>query len=140
MNQARIFTPFLMMMLLTLVVWVVMYGRRIPFMFRSNLSPQQLTPGELARLSPPSVSNPSDNFKNLLELPTVFYAMSLYLYVTHQVDGAYLTASWLFVTFRMIHSAVHCTINVILLRFWLYVISATALWYMVIRAAFTAVV
>jgi hypothetical protein len=136
MNQRLIFAPFLSLMLLTFMVWIVMYGRRIPFILRNKLSPQQMTPVELARLSPPAVSNPSDNFKNLLELPTVFYAMSLYLYVTHQVDAAHLTASWLFVSFRVLHSAVHCTLNVILLRFWMYVFSSAALWFMVVRAAF----
>ena len=35
-------------------------------------------------------------------------------------------------------SAVHCTVNVVILRFWLYCISALALWFMVARAALGA--
>jgi hypothetical protein len=54
-----------------------MYGRRLPFIIRSKLSPQQLTPLELARLSPAQMANPSDNLKNLFELPTLFYAAVL---------------------------------------------------------------
>jgi len=130
-----IFVPFFAMMALTLVVWITMYARRIPFIARSKLRPEQLTPLELARISPPLVSNPSDNLKNLFELPTLFYALALYLYVTDQVDATYLAASWLFVCFRALHSAVHCTVNIVILRFWLYCISALALWFMVIRAA-----
>jgi hypothetical protein len=64
-------------------------------------------PGELARLSPPSVSNPSDNLKNLFELPVLFYALSLYLFVTRQVDGTYVAAAWVFFVFRVAHSAIH---------------------------------
>jgi hypothetical protein len=37
-----------------------------------------------------------------------------------------------------LHSAVHCTVNIVLLRFWLYCISALALWFMVVRAAWNA--
>jgi len=140
MNQAVIFQPFFATMILTLVVWVYMYGRRLPFIFSSGLDPKQMTPLELARLSPPQVSTPSDNLKNLFELPTVFYAVVLYIYVTHQVDAAFVGAAWGFFLFRALHSVVHCTFNFIPLRFVLYVISAGALWFMVLRAGFAAFV
>jgi hypothetical protein len=139
MDQTVIFQPFVATMLLTMVVWVYMYGRRLPFIFSSGLDPKQMTPLELARRSPPQVSNPSDNLKNLFELPTVFYAVVLYLYVTHQVDRAYLVAAWGFFLFRALHSVVHCTFNFIPLRFVLYVISAGALWFMVIRVAIVVI-
>lgn len=138
MEPERIFQPLVATMLLTLVVWLYMYARRIPFILRSNLAPAQLTPLELARVSPPQVANPSDNLKNLFELPTVFYAVVLYLYATGGVDGLYVAAAWTFFTFRVLHSAVHCTFNFVPLRFWLYAISALALWFMVLRAALTA--
>ncbi len=135
MDQSVIFRPFLATMLLTLVVWVYMYGRRLPFIFSRGLDPKQMTPVELARLSPPQVSNPSDNLKNLFELPTVFYAIVLYLHASNQVDSIYVAAAWGFFVFRALHSVVHCTFNFIPLRFALYVISAGALWFMVARAA-----
>ena len=139
MDQSVIFQPFLATMLLTLVVWVYMYARRLPFIFSSGLDPKHMTPLELARLSPPQVSNPSDNLKNLFELPTVFYAVVLYIYATSQVDAAYVGAAWGFFLFRALHSAVHCTFNFIPIRFVLYVISAGALWFMVLRAALAAI-
>lgn len=134
MNDAEIFQPFFGMLLLTMVVWLYMYGRRLPFIFASGLDPRKMTPAELARVSPPQVANPSDNLKNLFELPTVFYAVVLYLYVTHKVDAGQVLAAWCFFGFRVLHSAVHCTFNFIPLRFLLYVISACALWVMVVRA------
>ena len=138
MNPTDIFQPFLATLLLTLVVWVYMYGRRLPFIFSSGLDPRQMTPLELARVSPPAVSNPSDNLKNLLELPTAFYAIVLYLHATGQVDTVHIAAAWVFFGFRALHSLVHCTFNLIPLRFALYVISAGALWVMVLRAAAAA--
>jgi hypothetical protein len=118
--QDAIFGPFFATVLLTFVVWVYMYVRRISF---------------LAAISPPAVSNPSDNLKNLFEIPVLFYALALYLFVTNQVDTAYVVAGWVFVAFRVLHSAVHCTINIVMLRFYLYLFSTLAVWFIAGRAA-----
>ncbi len=138
MQPQAIFVPFFVTMLLTLVVWVYMYAKRIPFIQRAGLTPDQLTPAGIAAASPPDVANPSDNLKNLFEIPTLFYALVLYLYVTEQVDGAYIVAAWVFAIFRILHSAVHCTINIVILRFWIYCVATLALWFMVVRAAWQA--
>jgi hypothetical protein len=135
MTQTAIFGPFFATMLLTFAVWVYLYIRRIHWMQTENITPGDLlAPGALVQLSPAAVNNPSDNFKNLFEVPVLFYALALYLYVTSQVDAAYLTAAWVFAGFRVLHSAVHCTFNLIMLRFYLYLISTAALFYMLWRA------
>ncbi len=135
MEQTAIFGPFLATMLLTLVVWIYMYVKRIHFIQSRNVSPVELAvPGRLAELSPADVSNPSDNLKNLFELPVLFYAVVLYLHATQQVDGTYVTAGWVFFAFRVLHSAMHCTWNVVMVRFYLYAIAALALWFMIVRA------
>ncbi|TMB21884.1 MAG: hypothetical protein E6J71_07290 [Deltaproteobacteria bacterium] len=136
MHQTAIFGPFFATMFLTFLVWVYMYIRRIAFITGSKLSPKDLAvPGALAQLSPPGVSNPSDNLKNLFEIPVLFYALTLYLFVTNQVDVTYVRAAWVFVGFRALHSAVHCTFNLVLLRFYLYLFASLAVWFMAIRAA-----
>jgi len=136
MRQSAIFAPFFAMMFLTVVVWVYMYARRIPFINSLRLSPRDLAkPGELARLSPPAVSNPSDNLKNLFEIPVLFYALVLFLFVTNGVDTVYVAAAWVFVAFRAAHSVVHCTFNHVMLRFSLYLVATLAVWFMLGRAA-----
>lgn len=135
MDQYRIFGPFFGMMLLTLVVLLYMYARRIPFIRSLKLQLQQMTPSEFARLSPPAVSNPSDNLKNLFEVPVIFYALALYLFVVQQVDTLYLVAAWGFVVLRALHSAVHCTINIVMLRFGLYALSVACVAFILLRAA-----
>ena len=134
MHQTEIFGPFLAMMALTLAVWLFMFARRIPFI-RSLGDVDLSVPGELARLSPASVSNPSDNLKNLFELPVLFYAICLYLYAAGQVDGAYVAAGWVFLVFRVLHSAIHCTFNHVMARFSVYFVASVALWFMLLRAA-----
>jgi hypothetical protein len=136
MPQTAIFGPMLATVVLTFFVWVYMYIRRISFIRSNDISPEELAvPGALAQVSPPGVSNPSDNLKNLFEIPVIFYAVALYLFVTNQVDATYVTAAWVFVGFRALHSAVHCTINLVMLRFYLYLLSTLAVWFIVARAA-----
>ena len=136
MTQEAIFSPFFATMFLTLTVWIYMYIRRINFINSQKISSQDLVaPNALARLSPPNVSNPSDNLKNLFEIPILFYALVLYLFITKQVDTVYVTAAWIFVSFRVLHSIVHCTFNLIMLRFYLYLFSTIAVWFIAIRTA-----
>ena len=130
-----IITPMFAMFALTFIVWVYMYARRIPFITSNNLGDDELTPAKLAELSPPAVSNPSDNLKNLFELPVLFYAICLYLYSAGLADSVYVIAAWAFVALRALHSAVHCTVNIVLLRFGIYAAASVALWFMIARAA-----
>ena len=135
MAQRAILGPVFAMIVLTFVVWVYMYVRRIRFLTGNQISATDLAiPGELARISPAEVSNPSDNLKNLFEIPVLFYALALYLFVTSQVDAVYLAAAWAFVAFRALHSAVHCTVNIVMLRFYLYLLSTLAVWFIAARA------
>ncbi|WP_310427050.1 MAPEG family protein [Chamaesiphon sp. VAR_48_metabat_135_sub] len=137
MNQTAIFSPFFATVFLTLVVWVYMYIRRIAFITTNKFSPKELAiPGRLAQLSPASVSNPSDNFKNLFEMPVLFYVLVFYLFITEQVDTVYINSAWIFVVFRALHSMVHCTFNLVMLRFYLYLVSSLSVCFIAIRALF----
>lgn len=136
MPQATIFGPFFAMVLLTFVVWLYMYVRRLHFIASNNINPQDLAVASaMARQAPASVATPSDNLKNLFEIPVVFYALVLYLFATGQVDATYVGAAWLFVAFRVLHSLVHSTFNRVTLRFALYMISTCTLWFIALRAA-----
>ena len=136
-QQQAIFSPFFATILLTIVVWVYMYIRRIHFFKTTKYPLDKIQRAEdLARVTPPAVANPSDNLKNLFEVPVLFYATVLYLFVTKQVDTSYVIAAWLYFFFRVLHSAIHCTINIIIVRFYIYVASCLALYYMIFRAVF----
>ena len=135
MNNDAILQPMLAMMLLTGLVWVFLYTRRIPAM-RAARRPAQTytTPEKVIGLLPDAINYPAHNLKNLFELPVLFYALCLTLYVTGIVDGVYVAAAWGFVAFRALHSAIHCTVNRVMARFVCYVISSLLLWFMLVRA------
>ena len=135
MNPETIFLPMLATMTLTAIVWFYMYARRIPAMRSARISVQTYTtPEKLAEHLPEEVNYSAHNLKNLFEAPVLFYGLCLYLFVSGNVDTAYVVSAWLFFVLRAFHSIVHCTRNIVMLRFYLYVGSALALWYMLGRA------
>ena len=136
MDANLIFTPFIGMLLLTFFVWVHLYVRRISYTIKNRIHPQRLTTPEKGKaLIPDEVNYLAYNLTNLFELPVAFYALCLYLYVTGNVDTIYVAAAWTFFLLRVLHSIVHCTFNRVIVRFYLYALSALALWFMLARAA-----
>ncbi|MDR9437813.1 MAG: MAPEG family protein [Thiohalophilus sp.] len=135
MNQAAIFIPFSGMLLLTMVVWLYMYYRRLSYLARAGVDPQQAsTSQQLLAILPTRINLPSENLTNLFELPVLFYVVCLYLYVTGQVDPTYLVLGYAFFVFRLLHSVIHCTYNRVLHRFYAYSFASLALWAMIILA------
>tara|TARA_R110002049_G_scaffold260299_5_gene436134 strand:+ start:358 stop:783 length:426 start_codon:yes stop_codon:yes gene_type:complete len=141
MGPEQIFMPFIGMLVLTFCVWLLMYRRRINYIVANRIRPSQLkTPEQLQSLLPDEVSYPSYNLKNLFELPVVFYALVVYLYVTGQADMIYTVAAWLFFLLRCGHSFVHCTSNHVMTRFRFYAASSIVLWLMLGRAVLQLVI
>lgn len=137
MQGTEIFAPFFGMLLLTFVVWLVMYMRRLRYIVSNRVRSEDLTTLEKgAKVIPEAVNWPAHNFRNLFELPVLFYALCLYLYVSGNVDTVYVTSAWLFLGFRILHSAIHCTVNKVRARFIAHNIASLVLWFMVLRAAF----
>ena len=139
MMAPQILQPMLAMMALTAVVWFVLYARRLPAMHKVGRSAQDYTtPDKGAALLPEAVSYPAHNFRNLFELPVIFYALCLYLYVTGTAAGPDVAAAWAFVGFRALHSLIHSTVNIVMARFFAYLAATVALWFMLVRALLEA--
>jgi hypothetical protein len=135
MNGQAIFLPMLATMTLTAIVWFYMYARRIPAMRRAGVSVQTYTtPDTVTEHLPDEVNYSANNLKNLFEVPILYYGLCLYLFISGNVDTAYVIAAWLFFLLRLFHSIVHCTKNIVMLRFYLYSGAALALWFMLGRA------
>ncbi len=138
-ESGAILAPFLGMMLLTAIVWAYMYTRRLTYIKTNRIPPQELTtPEKAATLLPETVALPANNLRNLLELPVLFYALCLYLYVTATADSLHVVSAWTFVVLRTAHSIIHCTVNIVVLRFLSYFAAALVLWFMLARALLLA--
>jgi len=82
--------PMLGMMVLTLLVWVFMFIQRVGYAQSQKLDIEQFkTPADVQVLVPAEISGSSNNFRNLFELPVLFYGLCLYLMVSGQADSFY---------------------------------------------------
>jgi hypothetical protein len=122
-------------MILTAVVWLYMYIKRLGYIASNNIDAAKVaTPEQQNALLPAGVNNPSNNLKNLFELPVLFYVLSLVLFLSVMVDLTFYYSAWAYVGLRVLHSIVQCTVNNVNLRFGVYLISSLVLWFMVFRA------
>ena len=139
-DPQAILAPFLALMALTAIVWIYMYARRLTYIKTHRIPPQELTtPDKAAALLPESVALPAHNLRNLLELPVIFYALCLFLFVTAWADSVHVVSAWLFVALRAVHSVIHCTVNIVMLRFLSYFAAALVLWLMLARVLLRAI-
>ncbi len=84
---------------------------------------------------PDTLAAYSRHVTNLYEAPVLFYVVCIIAFVTDQNSALLLAFAWVFVGLRFIHSYVHLTSNVVLLRFRLFVTSLLVLgimWAMVL--------
>lgn len=122
-----IFLPAFAMVVLTLVVWLRMYTMRIAQMKRERIHPQAVATSaqSAARLTD---SRAADNFRNLFELPVLFYLALVVAAIAGLATDATLALAWLFVLLRVVHSAIHCTYNKVMHRFQAYLAGGVVLW------------
>jgi hypothetical protein len=129
-----IIQPVLALMLLTFAVWVTLFARRIAWMVARNIDAQRLaTPEQIAATLPEAVNRAANNFRNLFELPVVFHAICLLLLTTQTSDAVYVNLAWSHVALRVAHSLIHCTLNIVTLRFAAFALSSIVLWIMLAR-------
>lgn len=128
MNQNLILLPAVALVLLTAIVWGGMYFTRIREIRVKRIPVQSLAHREeVARLLK-AVAGPSENLINLFEIPNLFYAAVIILYVTGLSNGLYLALAWAFVLSRYVHSFIHITYNRVVHRFTVYFIGTLLLW------------
>lgn len=127
MQPNAILFPALALVALTFVVWLRLYGERIGQMRRERIHPQAVaSSAQMAALV--KDSRAADNFRNLFELPVLFYLAVVTAIVTAQVGTTTVTLAWGFVILRCLHSLIHCTYNKVMHRFQAYLLGAIALW------------
>lgn len=125
--------PIISMLTLTFVVWLYMYLTRLQYILAHRINAQDLhRPEELLKVLPEPVNRPANNFKNLCELPIIFYGLMPTAALLNVQSPLFIFFIWGFVVFRVLHSIIHCSYNKVMHRFICYVISSLSLWLAVI--------
>jgi hypothetical protein len=137
--SSGILQPVVVLVLWSLVMWAWLYATRIPAMRKAEVAlDPSLTSADLAARLPPQVRWKADNYNHLMEQPTIFYATALALAVMGQGEGLNATLAWVYVALRVVHSLVQATVNVIMLRWALFMASSVVLLVLAVRAAMAA--
>jgi hypothetical protein len=70
----------------------------------------------------------ADNFRNLFELPVLFYVAISIAHAADATNGLVLVFAWGFVLSRIAHSAIQCGYNRVMHRFFAYLAGGLFLW------------
>ncbi len=122
MNARLILFPTLAMVLLTAIVAGVMFRRRVAAMKSGRIHPQKVAlSAQMSTLI--TDTRASDNFRNLFEMPVLFYVAMLTIFSANIGSLAYLLLAWAYVAARYLHSFLHCGPNRVMHRFYAFATS-----------------
>lgn len=125
-NATQIVAACLALVVLTFIVGARLLYTRIEEMRRKRIHPQAAATSVqmAARLENVQAA---DNFRNLFEVPVVFYALAALALATAHTPGWLVTGLWVYVALRAAHSAIHCTYNKVMHRLMVFLASFTVL-------------
>ena len=138
MDQPSPLTHSLLTPMLALVVWTLlmtlwMYATRIPAMQKAGIDPANAQEPTSLDPLPLKVRQVGYNLNNLMEQPTVFYALVAYSYLAGQQNPVNLALAWGYVALRILHSLVQATVNIVLVRFSIFILGTLVLAALAVR-------
>ncbi|MDE2577796.1 MAG: MAPEG family protein [Hyphomicrobiales bacterium] len=80
---------------------------------------------------PTNVQQISNSYENLMQLPALFYALTIFAMLTKKADLLFVIMAWLFVATRYAHALIHQTSNNVPRRFQAFsagVVLLVAMW------------
>jgi hypothetical protein len=131
MSYSPILVPVVVLVAWTLVVMVWMMIARMREFRRLGVTLSNIPDGargiDLEGKAEASAQWKSHNYNHLMEQPTIFYAIALTLALMGMGGGINTWLAWGYVGFRIVHSMVQGTINVVRLRLTLFSLASLCL-------------
>jgi hypothetical protein len=126
--------PIAALILLTFIVMFAMLKERIGEMTERRIHPQS-APSSTQLNAVLKNTKGADNYKNLFELPTLFYVLCVILiFTTKPLSPVLLGLAWAYVALRSWHSFVHVSYNKVMHRFKIFLASTVVLGVMWVSA------
>jgi len=131
MSYSPILVPVVALVAWTLVVMVWMMIARMREFRRLGVTFSNIPDGargvDLEGKAEASAQWKSHNYNHLMEQPTIFYAIALALALMGMGDGINYWLAWGYVAFRIVHSLVQGTVNVVRFRLALFSLASLCL-------------
>jgi hypothetical protein len=138
-----ILAPAAVLVAWSLVMLLWMAGTRFPAIFKSGVDMKAAPPGgrgqDLEGILPASVNWKSHNYTHLMEQPTIFYAAVLILAVAGAATPFLVNVAWGYTILRIIHSVYQATINIVMVRFSIFVLATICLVILAINAVLATI-
>jgi Uncharacterized protein conserved in bacteria len=130
MEYSPLLAPLVVLVGWTLIIMAWMALTRLPAMKKAGIDVNKLVGGRGANLEgviPDQVQWKSHNYTHLLEQPTIFYAIVLTLALMGMNQPINVWLAWGYVAFRILHSLIQCTSNIVRFRFPLFGLASLCL-------------
>ncbi len=124
-----ILLPPTALVFITGLVFARLYRDRIAEIRARRIHPQQVATAKQMQDTMQNVAG-SDHFRNLFEVPVLFYALCGFLAITQLTNLLLLACAWGYVALRAAHTYVHLTSNAVIRRFQLFFASTIVLYVM----------
>ena len=127
--EYSILLPPTALVVLTGFVWLRLGSDRLGEMRSRRIHPQQVATSKQMGETMQNVQS-ADHFRNLFEVPVLFYALCAFLAITRLTTLLLLACAWGYVVLRAAHTYVHLTTNKVVRRFQVFVASTIVLYVM----------
>ena len=131
MQYSPILAPVVALVAWSLVVMAWMIVSRFGEFRRLGITPTAIPNGargvDLEGRAEPTAQWKSHNYNHLMEQPTIFYAIALTLALMDFGGGINAWLAWGYVGFRIVHSLLQCTVNVVRYRLVLFGLASLCL-------------
>jgi hypothetical protein len=132
MYEHGMIAPVVALVIWSLIMLIWLYATRIPAMSKAKVRPGEATKAQMEALPSANVAN---NYNHLMEQPTLFYALCFSLQFLGQTHEINIGLAWLYVVIRIVHSLVQATVNVIIIRFTIFMLGSLVLIALAVHAA-----
>ncbi len=125
MSIQAVLSPLFVLVTLTFVLlfWMV-------YLRTNALMSGEVRQGDVALREsnwPPRVAQVANAFHNQLELPVLFYLLTVLSLITRHADWLFVILAWIFVALRLVHAVIHVTTNNLSQRGGVFIVSAIVL-------------
>ena len=130
MPASPLLGPVVALVAWTIIMFIWMYITRLAAMKRAGISLRGRVGtrgGALEGVIPDEANWKAHNYNHLMEQPTIFYAIVLALVLMHFDAPINVYLAWGYVAFRIIHSLIQATVNVVTWRFLVFILSTLCL-------------
>ncbi|WP_417621806.1 MAPEG family protein [Parasphingorhabdus sp.] len=135
--STAILAPASVLVIWSLIMLFWMAGTRLPAAKKMGIDIGESAGGRGQDLDPQLPANvawKSHNYTHLMEQPTLFYATVVILALADAGHGLNLYLAWAYTIIRIIHSIWQATVNLVNIRFLLFLASTICLLIMAINA------